>query len=192
MTDPNDKPGKAGLSRADDDVRLQAELDRMMSDGLMAQADPGTALARDFETATSIALPTFGEIETIVNQGIAAPDAVQASSQMRDALNLDNLGDLTVEGVRLNELLDRGGASAEERGILRTGLQFMRFRKYREAAEWWMLNRPKDHITEARFHCLLTLLLALTYEWSGDINRAAGAKEEALQTMKLLKYEREA
>src|SRR5262245_14209630 len=184
VTDPlENKATKGGLSRGANDTKLQAEIDRMVSDGLIAHADAGASLARDFESAASITLPTFGEIETIVNRGISAPD----TAQVRDALDLDNLGDVTIQGIRLNELLDRGGASLEERTILKRGLQFLRFRKYREAAEWWMLNRPKDHISEARFHCLLTLLLALTYEWSGDPVRAQAAKGEAMQTMKLVK-----
>jgi hypothetical protein len=44
-----------------------------------------------------------------------------------------------------------------------------------------MLNRPKDHIANAPFFCLLTLLLALTYEWAGVPERAQAAKEEAMQ-----------
>jgi hypothetical protein len=181
---PDAKPEKPGLSRGGGDERtLQADLDRMVTDKLMAQADSGATLARDLESSAALSLPTFDDIESIVNQGISASD----STKVGELFDLDTLGDVTVKGVRLNELLDRGGASIEERAILKRGLVFLRRRMYPEAAEWWILNRPKDYIANARFHCLLTLLHALTYEWMGDLERAQTAKEEAMQTMKLVK-----
>jgi hypothetical protein len=181
---PEAKPKKPGLSHgAGEERSLQADLDRMMTDKLMAQVDSGATLARDLESSAALLLPTFDDIESIVNKGISAPD----STQVGELFDLDTLGNVTVKGVRLNQLLDRGGASIEERSILKRGLLFLRRRMYPEAAEWWMLNRPKDHIANARFYCLLTLLLALTYEWAGDPERALAAKEKAMQTMKLVK-----
>jgi hypothetical protein len=177
------KPEKPGLSRGGDERSLQADLDRMVTDKLMAQVDSGTTLARDLESTMALSLPTFDDIESIINKGVSAPD----STQVGELFDLDMLGDITVKGVRLNELLDGDGASIQERGILQRGLLFLRRRMYPEAAEWWTLNRPKDHIVNARFHCLLTLLLALTYEWAGDPKRAQAAKEEAMQIMKLVK-----
>jgi hypothetical protein len=101
--------------------------------------------------------------------------------QVNALLSLEQLSALSIRGVPLHALLQAGLESIEERAILKRGLAFLRRRKYAEAAEWWLLNRRKSHITKARLHCLLTLLLALTYEWSGDTARARSTTEEALQ-----------
>jgi hypothetical protein len=178
------RPEKPRLSHAAGEERsLSADLDRMMTEKLMMQADAGLAEGKNLDYSAGLSLPTFDELETIVSQGMAKTDSAPSA----DVIDPDTLGKLTVNGIRLHELLDRGGTSQEERAVLKSGLLFLSRRMYREAAEWWMLSLPKDHIANARFHCLLTLLLALTYEWSGDAERAQAAKEQAMQTMKFVK-----
>lgn len=176
----DDAPPKTFLARLPDDqaeCRLQADLDRAFMDKVMASADRGSALARDLESSAALGLPTFSDVEEKLKDVVA----VANTPPPEDLLELDRLGDLTVEGVRLNELLSRGDASIEERKVLKSGLLFMRRKRYGEAAEWWSLNRPKEQTSNRRFYCLVTLLLALTYELRGDADRARAAKAEALR-----------
>jgi hypothetical protein len=53
------KSEKPSLSRGGDERRLQADLDRMVTDKLMAQVDSGATLARDLESSAALSLPTF-------------------------------------------------------------------------------------------------------------------------------------
>ena len=113
-------------------------------------------------------MPTLADIE----QAAGAPSlSIQDSLLQIDALlSLDRIGDLADDGSRLNALLDRGAASLEERNILRRGMLFLRRHMYREAEEWWLLNRPADE--NAPFRLLLEMLQALTCKLAGDEDRA--------------------
>jgi hypothetical protein len=55
---------KYGLSRAsaEDNGRLEADLNRALADKLMAQFDVGSALARDIDVAASTLMPTLDDI----------------------------------------------------------------------------------------------------------------------------------
>lgn len=160
------KQAKAGISRLDEDPRgrLQADLDRALTDKLMAVADVGAAVAHDFEAEASLALATLTDIDRALDA--AGEHAAGTQQEMERLLAIETLSDLAAEGQRLNDLLDRGGISIDERSILKRGLLFMGRGMHREAAEWWTLNSPDD--TSTRFYHLLKLLLALTYKFAGD------------------------
>ncbi len=100
----------------------------------------------------------------------AGAPAQESLRQIEALLSLDGVGDLAQEGSRLNELLDRGAATLEERKILRRGMLFLRRRMYREAEEWWLLNQPPE---KNSFFILLQLLQVLTCKLAGNENRAA-------------------
>jgi hypothetical protein len=177
------KPEKLGLARFEDG-RLQADLDRALTDKLLAQGDLGSALAQDFEAGARLMLPTLNDIDRTLMR--AERPAHQSLQELESLLSLDLVGDISVEGMRLNELLMSGGASVHERSILKRGLVFLRRKMYLEAAEWWTLNRPKDALTNPRFYCLATLLLVFTYQLSGQAALAQGALEEAIKARKLI------
>ena len=159
------------------EARIRADLDRVWSDGLLAHTDAGAVLARDLEAAANLALPLPSEIDEALSR--VEVKVATTQQEIEQLLSLDRVGDIAIEGMRLNELLDRGANGVEERAILRRGLLFLKRRMYVEASEWWILNRPKGDNTNSRLYLLLTLLLALTYRLSGDEALAQAAIEEA-------------
>jgi hypothetical protein len=159
---------RPGLARAAE-TGLQRDLDAMIADRLMARSDVGNAIALDLDASAGLALPTLGDIQ----QAPERTDAplYQSLQQIEALLSLDKIGNLADEGGRLNELLDHGAATIEERTILRRGMLFLRRRLYKEAGEWWQLNTPADK--NAPFALLLQLLQAITFRLQGDEARAA-------------------
>jgi hypothetical protein len=154
-----------GYVDKENETKIRADLDRVFTEHLLAQTDVGESLARDL-AAADMTLPTLSEIDQVFN--LMQVEAVPSSKEIERLLSLDSIGDITIEGMRLNELLDSGITSLEERKMLKRGILFLKRKMYPEAAEWWLLNRPEDDLTESRFHLLLTLFLALTYKLSGD------------------------
>jgi hypothetical protein len=175
---------KYGLSRAsaEDNGRLEADLNRALADKLMAQFDVGSALARDIDVAASTLMPTLDDIARTLDR---AGEKEAAFEDIGRILETEELGDLKIEGVRLNELLSRGGNSVAQRKILRTGFQLLHRKLYSEAAEWWSLNRVQD--PSSPFHCVLSLLLAWTYQLQGNNVAAKAAAEETMQSRRLMK-----
>jgi hypothetical protein len=179
----NSREAKYGLSRAEDDRgRLQADLERALADKLMAQFDTGAAVVRDIETNAGLFMPTLEDIRLTLDRVQQEPPAL---ADLARILESDGVGDLTIEGVHLNELLGRGGASVAQRKVLRTGFQFLHRKLYAEAAEWWTLNRSQDRFSP--FYCVLTLLLAWTYQLQGNQIAARAAADEAAACRKFLK-----
>ncbi|HXU32557.1 MAG TPA: hypothetical protein VN851_18475 [Thermoanaerobaculia bacterium] len=168
---------KPGLAR---DARILADLDRAWSDQLLARVDAGAALARDLEASSLLSLPLPSEI----NQTLSRVEARIAFSaqEIDQLLSIDRIGEIAVEGMRLNELLDRGASGIEQRAMLKRGLLFLQRKMYTEAAEWWTLHRPAADLESDRAHLLLTLLLALTHRLSGNEVAARSALQDARQS----------
>lgn len=167
--------GLARFDRTED--RLQADMERALTDKLLAQTDVGSEIMRDLEVSASLSLPTLADIERSLSPEVKTPESRE---EIEGLLSLEKVGDISIEGMRLNDLLGRaGGASLEERSILKRGLLFLKRRMYPEALEWWTLNRPKDFIEKNHFYCLLTLLMGLTYRLSGDDESASAMAQEA-------------
>lgn len=164
-------PGRLGV----DEGRIRGDLDRMFSESMLAQADPGEELTRAL-SAVDLSLPSPSEIDRALNR-LQSPEPSQ--EEVAQLLALDNIGDIAVEGMRLNELLDSSVLGADERKMLRHGVLFLKRKMYREAAEWWRLNRPEDGPVSGRLHLLLTLFLVLTYKLAGDEAAAHSALGEA-------------
>jgi hypothetical protein len=144
-----------------DGAKIRGDLDRLFTEKAMARADSGEALARDMATA-GLSLPSLADIDR------ALQTEEPAEKDYAQLLALDDVDALSVDGMRLNELLDRGISGGEERQMVKRGLLFLKRRMYPEAAEWWLLNRPEDEIVNGRLHLLLTLFLVLTYKLAGD------------------------
>ena len=159
-------------------ARVQADLDRALSDKVLAYADQGAVLARDFEAAVDLSLPLPSEIDQALNR--VQVRVATSEQEIEHLLSLDRVGDIAVSGMYLNQLLDRGASGAEERATLKRGLLFLKHKMYPQAAEWWTLNRPPaNEKTKSRSYLLLTLLLVLTLRLAGDDSLAAAALEEA-------------
>jgi hypothetical protein len=171
----DDKTLHGGIARAEDD-RVRADLERALTEKLLARSDTGAALAREFESSVSLALPTSLEIDRAFEQG---PSTVPSNQDVQSLLSLDNVGEISVGEMKLNDLLARGGASLEDRAVLKPGLLFLSRRLYAEARDWWLLKRPEEPYSNPRLYCLTTLLLAFTYQLSGDTAHSQEAIEEA-------------
>jgi hypothetical protein len=157
-----------GLARAAE-AGLQRDLDAMFADRFMARSDAGNAIALDLDASAGLALPTLGDIQ-LFSANNDAP-MYQSLQQIEALLSLTKISDLADEGSRLNNLLDQGATTIEERTILRRGMLFLRRRMYREASDWWMLNLPQNK--SAPFALLLQLLQVITLRLQGDDGRAA-------------------
>lgn len=176
------KPSFVGIDREQND-KLHAELDRALSDKFLAQQDMGALLMREFEDGISLTLPLTSEIDKAMQpESQLAPSA----GEMHALLSLDDLGDISVQGIKLNELLSGNAITGEERALLKTGFLFLNLKRYTDAADWWILKRPSDPVPNQRIYCLLTLLLAFTYQLSGDTERAQEAVRETRRVREAL------
>ena len=164
---------KPSLGRDPGGGRLQADLDRLLLDKAMERSDAARNLAQVLDE--SAALPLSVDIDRAF---LGAMDA--ASLDVAQMLDFDHIGEMAVEGVRLNDLLDRGGASAEERKIVRRGLSLLKRKLYAQAIEWWELNRLQGHAP--RLDGVLKLLSAVTYQLTGDDETARVIFEEVRRT----------
>lgn len=176
IPEPANEAGRPALDRlGTDEGKIRGDLDRLLTENLLAHADSGEAFARDLATA-NLSLPPPSEIDQALNRLQSQEPSQEEVAQL---LALDNIGDISVDGMRLNELLDSGISGAEERKMLRHGMLFLKRKMYREAADWWRLNRPEDELLNGRLHLLLTLFLVLTYKLAGDEAAAESALSEA-------------
>jgi hypothetical protein len=163
-------PGRLGTDA--DGAKIRGDLDRLFTEKAMARADTGEALMRDM-AAASVSLPSLMDIDR------ALLTDEPSEKEYDRLLALDDVNALNVDGVRLNELLDRGVTGGEERKMVKRGLEFLKRRMYSEAAEWWLLNRPEDEVMNGRLHLLLSLFLVLTHKLAGDEAAAQAALGEA-------------
>ncbi len=180
----NGKLQRPGLARADEGDRLQADLDRMLTDRLLAHSDRGAALTRDLDTSASLTLPSLAEIDNQFAQKEEQP--AQSNNEIADLLSIGSMDDIAMEGMRLTDLLARGGTSLKEMATLKRGMLFLRKRMYSEATEWWILNRPKEAMADPRFYCICTLLLAFTYQLAGHTREAEASVQDALRIRKMI------
>jgi hypothetical protein len=162
----------------DNEARIQADLDRVLQEKLLARTDVGDALAKDL-AAANMSLPTLSEIDQVLAR-LQTPEPTAA--EIERFLALDNIGDISLDGMRLNELLDKGATGITEQKMLRRGTLFLRREMYREAAEWWLLHRPHDELADSRLYLLMTLFLALTYKLSDQEEKFQAALAEARNT----------
>lgn len=154
------------LTRSEPGSNVRAQLDRVLTEGLLAHTDVAQALAKNLNSAT-LSLPSAAEIDQAL--GRLAPDPVATAADIENLLSLGDLSDMEVAGMRLNQLLEN--RPNEQRMLIR-GLAFLKRKMYGEAAEWWLLNRPPNAAADPKLHLLLTLLVVITYRFAGDHARA--------------------
>lgn len=174
---------RVGIAHAPDAVerRLQAALDRAWSDRLLAQSDAGKALTRDLAALSDLGLPAPSEIEAALGRLTPAGDDVSSKEGVERLLALDRVGDVVLEGMRLNDLLAQGLGGPAGRQTIEVGLKLLRGKKYQEAGEWWALKRTPLAGTDSQLELLLTLLLVLTYHIAGDQRREQAELARARQ-----------
>jgi hypothetical protein len=146
---------------------LDARLARMTLEGLMEREAMTAAITLDAEIATPLA-PS--ELQGAISRLNAA--SALTLDELEGALALDGKGTM-LEGIRLMDFLDRGGAEFE---ILRKGIIFLRRKRYGPALEWWSLNRQRLRPDQGKVELLLLLMESYTH-------RLAGASEEAARTL---------
>ncbi|HEX8118820.1 MAG TPA: hypothetical protein VF521_16200, partial [Pyrinomonadaceae bacterium] len=114
-----DEAARPRLGRLDTgEQKLRGDLDRLLTENLLAHADSGEAFALDL-AAANLSLPSPSELDQALNRLQSQEPSQEEVAQL---LSLDNVGDITVDGMRLNELLDGGITGAEERKMLRRGV----------------------------------------------------------------------
>lgn len=92
--------------------------------------------------------------------------------EVEQALGADIGGEMTWSGVPVEALLSD---SAEARRLLRTGLKFLKFKKYSQALEWWEGQARAIGAAHGTLQLLMWIMTALTYQLSGDRARAVQA-----------------
>jgi hypothetical protein len=176
LADETDRPAMGRLSIDNDtQAKIRGDLDRLFTEKLLAQRDSGEAFTRNL-AAANLSLPSPSEIDQALNR---LQSQEPSREEVARLLSLDHIGDITVDGMRLNELLDNGIGGAEERKMLKHGILFLKRKMYAEAAEWWRLNRPENELINGRLYLLLTLFLVLTYKLAGNEAAAQSALQEA-------------
>jgi hypothetical protein len=132
------------------------ELTHEINDTLLAPPSV-SEIAQGLDRLDGEALPTFAELEGL----LAAPEATS----------------LMMEQGLLAELLKAG---VQGQDVLKTGLTFLKHRRYAEAAEWWSLHRSGLDAATSRMSLLLLVLETLTHLWSGNTHRAEAARAQVL------------
>jgi hypothetical protein len=139
----------------------------MTLEGALQREEMTAAITLDAEIATPLAPSELEGAITRLNAGSAL-----SLDELEGALTLDGKGAM-LEGIRLMDFLDRGGAEFE---LLRKGIVFLRRKRYGTALEWWSLNRQRLRPDQGKLELLLLLMEAYT-------QRLAGAREEAARSM---------
>jgi hypothetical protein len=168
---PEPRPGlAAGAGGLDRMVR--EDLDKMLSESLLARQDAAAELTRDIEEAVRAPL-ALAEISEVVNR-LEGP-VLPSFNELKDLLVSPEARGLEIEKNLLTDLLREG---TEGSTILKKGLTFLKHRKYAEAVEWWSLNRGGVDPATSQLHLLLLIMECLTWHWSGNLARAAAVREQ--------------
>jgi hypothetical protein len=77
---------------------------------------------------------------------------------------------LSINGMNLSELVSNSDNEIE---ILKKGIIFLKHRHYKEAIEWWKLNRKNISNLNFKFELLLLILEAYSYTLIGDIENSS-------------------
>jgi hypothetical protein len=167
-------------------LKVREDLDQMFIDKRLAQIDAGKQRT---EELLAIRMDVLSPAELQKHSNLLQADFFSSPEIIEELLSLDKIGDIAIEGRTLKEILDNGITSPEQRKMMQTGIIFLKRRKYKEAVEWWLLNRPENTPTDSRLHLMLTLFLALTYKLSGNEEQSNSALLEAKNNRSFKKLE---
>lgn len=160
--------GQLSAASADEMAKsARGDLERAKSDAMLAQQDAAAELTRDLELAASAPLSPAeidGALDKLDGQQIPSMD------QLEQFLSAGEGTELTLEGVRLSDLLEEG---VDAREILRKGMIFLRNRRYGESVQWWSLQRERLDRPDGRTALLLLIMEMLTHVLAGDLDQAA-------------------
>jgi hypothetical protein len=166
---PEDRPrlvagtaGAGGLDRA-----VREDLESIRAESLLARQDAVADLTKEIEQSIGAPL-ALSEITRAIDrlEGVSLP----SFSELEQLVATPDTSRLTLEGNYLADLME-GGPQA--RAILKSGLLFLKHRRYAEAIEWWTLQRRDLDSKTNRLYLLLLIMEALTHLWAGDTERAA-------------------
>jgi hypothetical protein len=174
--DPAPRPAREADMVADTsgslDRAVQQDLERIRAEMLLARQDAVNELTRDINEsfAEPLALSEIsGGLERL--EGRSLP----SFSELENLLAAPETSGLTMERGLLAELVKEG---AEGHKILKSGLVFLKHRRYAEALEWWTLHRRNLDPTSSRVALLLLVMETLTHLWSGHPERAEAVRNQ--------------
>ena len=156
-----------GLDRAvlDDLATIRAQ-------GLLAHQDASAELAGEIERSLAAPL-ALSEINGALDRldGLTLP----SFAELEQLVTSTDSASMAIEGNLLARLLEDGG---QARSILKSGLALLKHHRYREAIEWWTLNRRGLNPATSRLHLLVLIMESLTHLWAGDPDRAATVRAQ--------------
>jgi len=159
-----------GLARAGTDERgIEAGLARIMTDTLLAkdEATDLLMLERELEVAGPLVPSELGA-------ALARAAEADPSLDELEVLLARDATDVALDGIQLASLLDRGG---DDLKILKRGLTFLKHEQFRNALEWWTLQRQALDPSRRRFELLLLLMEAFTHSLARDLDAAAQTRK---------------
>ena len=154
----------AGLDRA-----VRADLDKIRFDALLAHQDASTDLTRAIEDSVRAPL-AVAEISGVLDR-LESP----VFTELAGLLDSTEASGLQMEKHLLKELLNEGAGG---QAILKRGLTFVKHKRFKEAVEWWTLNRRNLDAATSRLHLFLLIMESLTHFWAGDHERAAATRDQ--------------
>lgn len=172
MSSPNEPDPRPGLEAGSGslDRAVREDLDRFLLESAVARQDSSSDLVRDLQASAPLDL---GELTGAMDR--MEGGAVPSFSELENLLGSPEGNGLQLEKHLLADLLKEG---AEGQTILKRGLAFIKHRKYRQAIEWWVLNRQGLDASTSKLHLLLLIMESLTYYWGNDEDRAAKAQQK--------------
>lgn len=166
---------RGAIGLASSTRQLEDRLDRSITEQLLARSDAGLEdlLARDFAGPVSL-----GELRDAVTRIDERSDPTVA--ELENALTIDAA--IALDGISLADLI---GGRSDASKLVRRGLAFLKNRRWREALEWWSLQREQLELGAAlpgrsdpgagheRLGLLLLMMEGFTHRLAGDHRAAA-------------------
>jgi hypothetical protein len=172
--DPRIEQGLVAGGDADLDRLVRQDLDKVRAELLLERQDASAELTREIEKNIRAPL-VLGEISGLLDR-LDGP-VVPTFMELQDLLAVPDSAGLQIERNLLTDLLRDG---VEGQSILKTGVLFVKHRRFREGLEWWSLQRESLDPSTSRLHLLLLIMEALTHSWAGDKPRAAAVSAQVL------------
>ncbi|MEO1264021.1 MAG: hypothetical protein AAFZ15_34770 [Bacteroidota bacterium] len=93
---------------------------------------------------------------------------VSRLEKLEDAL-LGKNDEMMLQGIQISNLLQ---GQADKIEMIKTGIKFLKYKHYKEAVEWWSINRDNLEPTERSMYLLLLVFESYTYLLSGNKTKA--------------------
>jgi len=161
MPPSEERPGRLAHRQLGDlDRQVQLDLERLRQETKLAHSDAVEFLIQKMDTGEDRA-PDPHELPGLSNElGITDIQEILASHQVETP---------ALAGDLVREVFQGGG---RWRDVVRKGMIFLKHRRYREAAEWWCLQRRELGPTDQRLDLLFLLLEMFAARLTGDVGHA--------------------